>query len=78
MARKQTQHAGAARNGAASWAGRVCFGSAAVLTLTVAACLAQDETSTKSKADDAGTKTKSASSAGAAKGEKASKGEGRT
>src|SRR5580692_11948130 len=75
MARTQTQHPGADRNWPARWAARVCLGSAAVLTFCVAACFAQDETSTKGKADDAGTKTKSASSAGAAKGEKASKGE---
>jgi hypothetical protein len=75
MARKQTQHASAARNGAASWAARVCFGSATVLTLCVAACFAQDETSTKSKADETDAKSKSTSSGEAAKSEKASKAE---
>src|SRR5580704_9662276 len=75
MARTQTQHAGAALNWAANWAARVCFGSAAVLTFCVAACFAQDEPSTKSKADDTGAKSKSTSSNGAAKDEKTSKGE---
>ncbi|HEV8067204.1 MAG TPA: DUF1549 domain-containing protein [Planctomycetaceae bacterium] len=75
MARTQTQHAGAAPIGAANWAARVCFGSAAVLTFCVAACFAQDEPSTKSKADDTGAKSKSTSSNGAAKDEKTSKGE---